>query len=102
MSRTGSSALRVVSVQRSRPRSAPRAVEEPVINVTLQADNRLLFSVPEAAHRLGISRSRLYEIIAEGGIETVTIGRLRKVSTRALEDFVEKSTAPLRSVPRAG
>ena len=96
MSRTGPGALRVVSVQRSRPRSAPRTPEEPVINVTLQTDDRLLFSVPEAAHRLGISRSRLYEIIADGGIETVTIGRLRKISTCALEDFVERSKAPLR------
>lgn len=71
-------------------------MDEPAIHVTLQADERLLLNVPEAAHRLGISRSRLYEIIGAGDIETVTIGRLRKIPTIALEEYVEQR----RSQPR--
>jgi len=96
--RNAQSALRVVSVQRSRPRSAPpRTMEEPAIHVTLQADERLLLNVPEAAHRLGISRSRLYQIIGAGDIETVTIGRLRKIPTVALDDYVEGRRSQARA-----
>ena len=65
--------------------------------MTLQADERLLLNVPEAAHRLGISRSRLYEIIGAGDIETVTIGRLRKVPIAALDDYVEQRRAEART-----
>ena len=97
MGGTAHSAIRVVSVQRSRPAAARRATEEPIIHVTLQADERLLLNVPEAAHRLGISRSRLYEIIGAGDIETVTIGRLRKVPIAALDDYVEQRRAEART-----
>jgi len=47
----------------------------------------LLTSIPNAAKALGLGRSKLYELIAEGRLETVTIGRRRLVrvdSVRAL------------------
>jgi len=47
----------------------------------------LLLSIPEAARTLGIGRSKLYEIMADGALDTVTIGRRRLVraeSVRAL------------------
>jgi len=50
--------------------------EEQVFNVTLEPDERLLLSVVEAARRLGIGRSFVYELIAAGQIETIHIGRL--------------------------
>ncbi len=48
----------------------------------------LLCSIPDAAKALGLGRSKIYELAAEGGpLETVTIGRRRLVrvdSVRAL------------------
>lgn len=47
----------------------------------------LLCSIPDAARALGLGRSKLYELIAEGRLETVAIGRRRLVrveSVRAL------------------
>jgi excisionase family DNA binding protein len=41
----------------------------------------LLCSIPDAAKALGVGRSKLYELIGEGRLETVTIGRRRLVRT---------------------
>jgi excisionase family DNA binding protein len=49
----------------------------------------LLCGVPEAAKALGLGRSKVYELIADKRLETVTIGRRRLVrvdSVRALAD----------------
>jgi excisionase family DNA binding protein len=43
--------------------------------------NALLCSIPDAAKALGLGRSKLYELIGEGRLETVTIGRRRLVRT---------------------
>ncbi len=48
---------------------------------------RLLISIPDAAAMLGLGRSKIYELITEGRIDTVSIGRRRLVridSVRAL------------------
>lgn len=47
----------------------------------------LLYSILDAAKALNLGRSKIYELIAEGKLETVTIGRRRLVrvdSIRAL------------------
>lgn len=58
------------------------------LEVALLADDRILLTVPDAARRLGISRSMLYELLAAGEIESVHVGRLRRVPTDALTTFV--------------
>ncbi len=58
--------VRVTSVYTERTRRRAREVEQPIINITLQPDERRVFSVVEAAAVLGISRSKLYEFIAAG------------------------------------
>ena len=40
---------------------------------------RLLYSIADAAAALGIGRSKFYELMSEGKIETVRIGRRRLV-----------------------
>jgi len=40
-----------------------------------------LTSITEAAKALGIGRSKAYQLIADGQLETVTIGRRRLVRT---------------------
>lgn len=44
----------------------------------------LLCSIPDAAKALGVGRSKLYELIGEGRLETVTIGRRRLVRTASI------------------
>ncbi|WP_448060652.1 helix-turn-helix domain-containing protein [Cellulomonas hominis] len=74
---------------------APRAPREPVaadsqiINVTIENDEKLLLTVVEAAHRLGIGRTLMYELIDSGEVRSVHIGRLRKVPVESLSEFVE-------------
>ncbi len=50
-------------------RRQPGDFTSPVVNLTVQADDRLLLTVVEAARRLEISRSLLYELIAVGEIQ---------------------------------
>ena len=51
---------------------------------------RLLLTVEEAAERIGICRSNMFKLIRQGDVESVTIGRLRRVTPTALEDFVRR------------
>lgn len=62
----------------------------PIVNLTLQPDDRLLLTVVEAARRLEVSRSLLYELIAAGEIESIHVGRLRRVPADALTDYVNR------------
>ena len=49
----------------------------------------LLLTVAQAAQRLGISRSLLYELLATGDIESITIGRLRRIPADALTTYIQ-------------
>lgn len=44
----------------------------------------ILISIPDAAKALGLGRSKIYELITEGRLETVTIGRRRLVRTESV------------------
>jgi len=80
--------IRVTSVNTERTRRRVREVEQPIINITLQPDERRVFSVVEAAAILGISRSNLYKFIAADEIRTIHIGRLRKIPVAAIDEFL--------------
>jgi excisionase family DNA binding protein len=54
---------------------------------------RLLLTVEEAAQRLGIGRSLFYELLALGDIESVRIGRLRRIPLGALEAYIARLRA---------
>ena len=47
-----------------------------------------VLTVEEAAQRLRIGRTLMYALIAAGDVESVRIGRLRRVPTDALDDYV--------------
>jgi excisionase family DNA binding protein len=51
---------------------------------------RVLLTLEEAAQALGISRSKLYELLRAGAIECVRIDRLRRIPLQALHQFVER------------
>ncbi len=52
--------------------------------------NPLLYKPEQAAEIIGIGRSKLFELIAAGHIETVQIGRSRRVPREALETYVQR------------
>ena len=54
--------------------------------------NALLLNPEEAAEILGMSRSSIYKLIAAGEIQSVKIGRSRRILTSALENFIESLT----------
>jgi excisionase family DNA binding protein len=54
------------------------------------ADLVLLLSIQEAGRALGIRRSKMYELIAAGELETVHIGRAVRVLVDAVEEFVAR------------
>ncbi len=59
-----------------------------VIDLTVRTDNRLLLSVEEAAERLEIGRSLMYELISSGEVASIRVGRLRRIAPEALRDYV--------------
>lgn len=48
----------------------------------------LLLTVEDAAQRLSIGRTTMYGLISAGAIQSVTIGRLRRIPSECLEQYV--------------
>jgi excisionase family DNA binding protein len=61
-------------------RSMPKALE----------DDKLLVTVDEAARRLSIGRSHLYEYLLRGSLRSVRIGRSRRIASRDLQAFIDQ------------
>lgn len=61
------------------------------------SSGRLLHRVPEAAERLGVSRSTLYELIGAGEIQAIRIGAAVRIPSIELERFVERLLAECAS-----
>lgn len=53
-------------------------------------DGPLLHKPDDAARILGIGRTKLFELVAGGEIESVQIGTARRIPHRSLEDYVER------------
>ncbi len=64
--------------------------------------DQLLLTVDEVCHRLRIGRSHLYAYLARGDIESVRLGRARRIPAAALDHFVEKLRADVESGSQAG
>jgi excisionase family DNA binding protein len=54
----------------------------------------LVLTVEAAAERLGIGRSLMYALVKSGDVESVCIGRLRRIPVDALETFVRSLRKP--------
>ena len=46
--------------------------------------------VNDAAHMIGIGRTKLYELIAAGEVETVKLGKATRVTTASLHDLIKR------------
>jgi excisionase family DNA binding protein len=53
-----------------------------------EATATLLVTIEEAARRLSIGRSQIYEVMRRGRLRSVRIGRSRRILERDLEAFV--------------
>lgn len=51
---------------------------------------KLMYRVPEAVEASGLARTRLYELMAAGEIESVKVGRARLIPGDALLAYVER------------
>lgn len=61
----------------------------------------LLYTPVEAAELLGLSRSRLYRLLATGELECVQVGGVRTVPVGALTSYVGSLRAQPTDLPSA-
>lgn len=54
----------------------------------VHVDSPLVLTVEEAAERLGIGRTVMYGLVSSGAVESVRIGRLRRIPADALVVFL--------------
>ena len=52
--------------------------------------SRDLARADEAARQLGIGRSLLYELLADGQVESIHVGRLRRIPADALAAYIDR------------
>lgn len=55
--------------------------------------SRLLLTPEDAAEIIGVGRTKLYELLRSGAIESVRIGRARRIPVDALDDYVARLRA---------
>ena len=53
----------------------------------------MLLTVEEAADRLRLGRSTVYELIREGRLASISVGRARRIPAEALAEFVQRERA---------
>ena len=53
-------------------------------------ESKALLTIDETAQRLGIGRSHAYIYVMRGDIESVKLGRSRRVPASAIDDFVRR------------
>lgn len=60
-------------------------------------EDKLLVSVDEAARRVSIGLTVMYELIGSGEVASIKLGRRRLIPVRALEEFMERRLAEVAS-----
>jgi len=56
----------------------------------VDGEPRLLLTVEEATERLGIGRSSMYRLVLSGDVESIKVGRLRRIPEECLRAHVER------------
>lgn len=51
---------------------------------------KVLLTPEEAAEALSLGRTKVYELIREGALRSVRIGKCRRVPAAALDEFVDR------------
>lgn len=63
---------------------------------------KLLYTPVEACRVLGVGRSKVYELLGSGELTSVRIGACRRISARALLEFVHRLSEPAEEDHRIG
>jgi excisionase family DNA binding protein len=66
--------------------------QELLVEQTLPSDDVLLMRAEEVARTLGLSRSKIYQMMSGGALPTVRVGRAVRVPKAALRDWVAHHT----------
>ncbi len=61
--------------------------------MTIDNQSNLAYPIDCAAKRIGISRSKLYQIVAAGDLAIIKVGRRTLISDRDLRDFLDRHRA---------
>ncbi|MCJ8158893.1 helix-turn-helix domain-containing protein [Sphingomonas sp. LaA6.9] len=70
--------------------------------VPLEPARRLAVRSPEAAQMLGISRSTLYQLMGDGEVESIKLGRTRLILVASLESLIERKRRWLEQLDGSG
>ena len=62
-------------------------------DVNMEFDNVVLLRAVEVARLLGLSRSQTYQMMAEGRLPIIRIGRAVRVPKQALAEWIRTNTA---------
>jgi len=60
-----------------------------------------LLTVEEAAESIGIGRTTMFALLKQGEVESVLVGRLRRVPVSAIEDYLGRLAAEQHGVTEA-
>lgn len=61
----------------------------------------VLLRVEEAAARLGIGRTLMYRLVLSGEVESIPLGRLRRIPAECLDEYIAQLRAANRRPPAA-
>ncbi|MFP5372952.1 MAG: helix-turn-helix domain-containing protein [Actinomycetes bacterium] len=61
---------------------------------------KLLLTPEETAEVMGIGRTKVYELLRRGVLESVRIGGSRRVPTAAVEEYVRRLRGQVRELAR--
>ncbi len=67
----------------------------------LKESRYVLLRVEEAAARLGIGRTLMYRLVLSGEVESIPLGRLRRIPAECLDDYIARMRAASRRPPAA-
>ena len=73
-----------------RARTCPQAAKKPGFMVARMTDPPLLYSIPDAAKRLSVSRSTIYRLIDDGALLTISVRSRQRVTAKSLAKYVEQ------------
>jgi excisionase family DNA binding protein len=60
-------------------------------------DGTDLLRVPEVARRLDVSQVTVWRLVGSGELESIKVGRSRRIAPEAVEDYKKRRTTPHRA-----
>ena len=80
------------------PTATPRSGTPP----HRESDRPLLVTVLEAAELMSVGRTTIYQLLEEGHLPSVLIGKSRRIPISAIHQYVEQLTRPTIGDPEEG